>query len=185
MRRRAIALLAACALAVAFVAPASAAVGVIQGPVPLVGPRAAVWCDSGDPFFPGDVDLARAPGPGGIIYMASDSMVGGLVTLKGAAPMTRYVVRFIQATPDPAYWFPQCHGVDGYIWTDGSGNGSLYVRESRIPSAVALQVIVDTGAVYKAPTYRASAKFELTPLAPYVPGPVGGPATVSRSSNHR
>ncbi len=186
MRRHLLALLAAAALAAAFVAPANAAIGTMLNGVPLVGPRAVVWCDSGEPFYPGQVDLAGSPGPGFVGYMASDTMVGGTVMLKGAAPYTRYVVRFVQATPDPAYWLSQCHGVDGYLWTDAAGNGSLYVREYRIPSAVALAFIVDTGNEYLTPTYRATMTYALTPLVPYIPPPVPGRAsTVSRSSNHR
>jgi hypothetical protein len=186
MRRHLLALLAAATLAAAFVAPASAGTATMLNGVPLVGPGAAVWCDSGEPFFPGIVDKARSPGPGFVGYAASETMVGGSVTLRGAAPNTRYVVRFIQATPDPAYWKSQCHGVDGYLWTDGSGNGSLYVREYRIPSAVALTFIVDTGDLFGTPTYRPTMTYALTPLAPYVPPPTPGPErTTSRSSNHR
>ncbi len=183
--RRLLALIAAGLLAAAFVAPASAGTAVMVSGVRLMGPQAAIWCDSGDPFFPGQIDFARSPGPGSVSYMASDTMVGGMVTLTGAASNARYVVRFVQATPDPAYWAPQCHGVDGYIYTNGAGAGSLYVREWRIPSAVALQVIIDTGDKYSPPTYRAANKFPLTPLVPYVSPPPPGPATVSRSSNHR
>jgi hypothetical protein len=186
MRRHLLAVLAAAALAAAFVAPASAATGVMLSGIPLVGPNAIVRCDTGAPYFPGLADMARSPGPGMVGYIASDTMVGGTATLKGAAPYTRYVVRFIQATPDSAYWPSQCHGVDGYIWTDAVGNGSLYVREWRIPSAVALTFIIDTGSEYVAPTYRPTMEFALTPLVPYVPPTVVGPArTGSPISSHR
>lgn len=183
--RRLLALIAAGLLATAFVAPASAGTAVMLSGVRLMGPQASVWCDSDDPFFPGQIDFARSPGPGSVSFMASDTMVGGMVTLTGARSNTRYVVRFIQATPDPSYWLPQCRGVDGYIYTNGAGNGSLYVRESRVPSAVALQFIIDTGDEYENPTYRAVNKFPLTPIDPYIPPPPPGPASMSRSSNHR
>jgi len=151
----------------AFAAPAASGTAQFMGGVPLVGPQAVIWCTDGSPFQPGQVDKADLAGPGTVSFMVSDAWVGATVTLRGAQPYTAYVVRVIQGTQ----YLPasDCQRVDAVIRTDGWGNGAGSVREWRIPTGNSVQVIVDTGQVYRNPTYRGKMWMTFSPIAAVEP----------------
>jgi hypothetical protein len=165
MRRSILALTSALLLVGALTVPATGATATFVSGVPLVGPQGVVWCTTGDPFLPGQLDLSYAQGPGAVSFMAGDTMVGGSVVLRGAIPNHTYYVRLIQATPSAL----DCWHQDATIWTDAWGNGSAVVREARLPQASAMTFIVDETQLGGIPVFRAKSKFPLTPFAVLAP----------------
>ncbi len=135
------------------VVPAGAASGPGAEKLPLVGPEADVFCDSLQPV-PGENAGTDFPGFAIFNQNGNAGTVMATVSVKGWQPDTSYPVRLIQGGDD-------CFTVDGVIETNGRGNGTLHVEEAQQPGSTAMQVIVDTGALFGTPSIRATEAYEL------------------------
>jgi len=120
----------------------------------LVGPRAVVSCVGLAPV-PGE--NIRHSGPGFVVFNEdrTANTVSANVVLKDARPHTRYVIRLIQSDGR------DCFTVDATLTTNVQGNGEAMAVDSIDRRAKAVNVIVDTGAKFKTPTYRAPDNFTL------------------------
>ncbi len=131
MRRRLLALAAAAALAVAFVAPANGGTAVMVGGIPNVGPHADGLC--GGDLTPFSADGPLFSGFGASSFVVGDTQVGGTLNIRGGRPNTEVEVRLIQRLP--MSMFEECFIVNAYASTDAAGNLNIYVREPRSPYA--------------------------------------------------
>ncbi len=150
-RRQRVAVAAMAAMGCALIAVVGAVEPAAAAPTrsPLVGPRADISCQE---LEPGDEDVSQA-GPGHVAFAVRSGTVTARVVLRGAEPRTSYVVRLLQANDSST----SCVEVNGVFRTNRNGNGSLRVTEPI--TGPAAQVIVNTGALFGQPTYRAESAF--------------------------
>jgi hypothetical protein len=120
---------------------------------PLVGPAADISCQE---LEPGEEDVSE-PGPGFVVFRTRSGTVSARVVLRGAEPSTDYPVRLLQSGDDAT----NCFVVNGVVHTNARGRGLLRVSEPITGEAA--QVIVNTGALFGLPTYRALQAFNLPP----------------------
>lgn len=118
--------------------------------LPLVGPAASVICNP--PQDPSSSDDASETLDGFVIfnYSADDGTIKATVSIKGGEPNTEYPVRLVQNNAD-------CFTVDGVLTTNRQGKGTLNIREAAVSGSA--QVIVDTGAIFDQPSYRATESY--------------------------
>ncbi len=113
----------------------------------LVGPAANLFCDD---LTPAGEDVSQSI-RGFVIFNRNGSgIVSAVVSLKFARPNTRYPVRLIQGGTEGS----DCHEVDGVLVTNRRGNGTLRLAERDVGTRA--QIIVDTSALFRTPTYRAT-----------------------------
>jgi hypothetical protein len=122
----------------------------------LVGPLANVYCIDVTPV-PSE-DASRA-GPGSVVFNVDQAgRVHANVKLKKAQPHTTYVVRLIQGNGG------DCYTVDATVTTNGRGNGNVNVVEALVPGTTAIQIFIDTGAIFNTPTYRGEERYLVSRL---------------------
>lgn len=149
-----VALLAACATDVVQpeVRDMSPSFSLLQGAkkYPLVGPDAQLFCFS---LTPTSNDVATLWQEGFVRFNVDDDagILSAVVSLKGAEPNTTYPVRLIQGGAG------DCQTVDGYLTTNGRGNGTLSISEPAVSDRA--QVIINTDVLSGDPTYRATEIF--------------------------
>jgi hypothetical protein len=110
---------------------------------PLVGPAANISCAN---LTPAGENVSKVA-PGFVIFnLNRHGILSAVVSLKGAPPHTRFPLRLIQGGAG------DCYKVDGVLVTDGQGKGTLRLTERDVANRA--QIIIDTKALFKKPTYR-------------------------------
>lgn len=129
----------------------------------LVGPNANFWC--APPHAPLDTPVITE-GFGFVIFNQDQetNQLKTVVSIKDGQANTRYVIRVIQDISD-------CYTQDGVLTTNAQGNGTVSLAEPL--TSTAAQVIVDTGAMFRRPSFRASEAYVPTTSAgnPHLPTP--------------
>lgn len=148
MRRLIVLIAAGIVVLVVFVSGATPSLARGAEKYRLVGPAANIFCDDLTPAG----ENVRKVAPGFVIFNRSgNGRLSAVVSLKGARPNTRLPIRLIQGGAD------DCFKVDGVLITNGQGNGTLRLTERDV--ARRAQVIIDTKALFKTPTYRGTRFF--------------------------